>query len=207
MNENERKTLQRERLYILDNLALKDIKDVLIARRVFTTDMVQEFEAETTDRNRTRKMLEKLETRGPDAFGFFCDILSKNHSWVKEKLEATYREECNRQEENNFDWLDNLGENRRIAKVTDAELSQISREIGNEWVHLASLMGFNRGRIEQYQSSHQYSVYQQASKMLSDWKAKCGGRATIENLVTIMRQAEIDEGIYRPVLEGTNQLS
>ena len=50
-------------------------------------------------RDKTHRLLELLQKRGPDAFSKFINILSEDYKWLADKLEETYKEKQEMEEE------------------------------------------------------------------------------------------------------------
>ena len=98
------------------------------------------------------------------------------------------------------DWLlSELSETQRGQLISDRAIAFVSREVGD--LHeIGKIMCFSASRLTQYQGSYPHSVKTQVSSMLSDWRSKMGTRATVEEFVRLLREANIDDEYMRTVL-------
>lgn len=76
MEPLHRKLLQRNRTYLIENIANPiDVVEKLFEKNLFTESMKQEVEAEKTQHNQVRKILDTVPKRGPTAFNIFYESL------------------------------------------------------------------------------------------------------------------------------------
>ena len=97
------------------------------------------------------------------------------------------------------DWLDSLKPSLRHRIISERALTLVAAEVADV-MHVGKIMDFKQGKLQQYQSEHPYSVSGQVSHMFSDWRAKLSSRATVEEFVTLMRQADIDDNELKVVI-------
>lgn len=93
MHRREKSAIQTHRREIVDDLFLEEDLLVKMTReKLFTNGMIEDIKSQRTMRDKTHRLLELLQKRGPDAFSKFISILSEDYKWLAEKLEETYRE-------------------------------------------------------------------------------------------------------------------
>ncbi|KAI8504919.1 DNA-directed RNA polymerase III subunit RPC4 [Branchiostoma belcheri] len=87
MDEQDRKKLVRNRVAIVESLIVEDVRAFLIEREVFTSDQFEQITRQTTRRHRAEKLLDRLSTRGPEAFQEFRKALKQcNYSFLDSLL-------------------------------------------------------------------------------------------------------------------------
>ncbi|XP_041062028.1 caspase-9 isoform X1 [Carcharodon carcharias] len=75
MNALQRKLLQRHRVHLVTKLKPELIYDFLVAKGVFTDDMIEEVKNSGTRRDQARQLVIDLQTRGTGAFPAFLESL------------------------------------------------------------------------------------------------------------------------------------
>lgn len=75
MDPRHRKILQQHRVDLVSGLNTADLCDGLLSKGIFTQDMIEEIQSKTTNRDKARKLLIDLETRGSRAFQAFLESL------------------------------------------------------------------------------------------------------------------------------------
>ncbi|XP_013382052.1 death domain-containing protein CRADD [Lingula anatina] len=96
-------------------------------------------------------------------------------------------------------WVERLPNEVKLRPVTEAELFHIAHHIGNKWEMLAAQMGFSRGEIDHFRMYCQFDQSLQAARMLSTWRSKESGNATVINLIKLLQISYVDESVYRDV--------
>lgn len=77
MEERHKKILQRNRTNLVKDLEPSSLYDLLLEKRVFTQDMIDEIKSAGTRRDQARQLVRDLETRGSRAFPLFVEILQQ----------------------------------------------------------------------------------------------------------------------------------
>lgn len=77
MEERHKKILQRNRTSLVQNLEPSSLYDLLLEKRVFTQDMIDEIKSAGTRRDQARQLVRDIETRGSRAFPLFLGILQE----------------------------------------------------------------------------------------------------------------------------------
>ncbi|XP_074537205.1 caspase-9 [Halichoeres trimaculatus] len=77
MEERHKKILQRNRVNLVTALEPSNLYDCLYEKGVFTQDMLDEIKSGRTRRDRARKLVVDLETRGSRAFPLFLECLQE----------------------------------------------------------------------------------------------------------------------------------
>ncbi|KAL6483414.1 hypothetical protein MHYP_G00082860 [Metynnis hypsauchen] len=75
MEARHKKILQQNRTNLVTSLDPSDVYDGLLARGIFTQDMIDEIKSSGTRRAQARQLVKDLETRGSRAFPAFLDCL------------------------------------------------------------------------------------------------------------------------------------
>nr|XP_055044818.1 caspase-9 isoform X2 [Misgurnus anguillicaudatus] len=75
MDPRHRQILQQHRVDLVSGLNTADLCDGLLSKGIFTQDMIEEIQSKTTNRDKARKLLIDLETRGSRAFQAFLESL------------------------------------------------------------------------------------------------------------------------------------
>ncbi|CAN2388024.1 Caspase [Pristimantis euphronides] len=78
MEQRHRQILLRNRLRLVTSLQLQELWDPLVARGVFSNDMIEEIQMAGTRRDQARQLLIDLETRGSNAFHVFLLCLKES---------------------------------------------------------------------------------------------------------------------------------
>jgi len=87
MQEEDRKTLQRNRQALVKDLEAKRVASLLYSREIFSIDDKDEVNAKATASEQRETVLDILPRKGPRAFRVFCDVLEE----VSPHLEALLR--------------------------------------------------------------------------------------------------------------------
>ena len=96
-------------------------------------------------------------------------------------------------------WVEDLKNKSRV--ITDKELTLIAQGMSStSYFVVGTLMGFRKGKLEQYQANMPHSVGMQIAKMFMDWRACQGRQATVAQFITIMQDASIDEQEYQDII-------
>lgn len=77
MEERHKKILQRNRTNLVKDLDPSSLYDLLLEKRVFTQDMIDEIKSAGTRRDQARELVRDIETRGSRAFPLFLEILQE----------------------------------------------------------------------------------------------------------------------------------
>lgn len=77
MEERHKRILQRNRTNLVKELDPSSLYDLLLEKRVFTQDMIDEIKSAGTRRDQARQLVRDLETRGSRAFPLFLEILQE----------------------------------------------------------------------------------------------------------------------------------
>ncbi|XP_020788107.2 caspase-9 isoform X2 [Boleophthalmus pectinirostris] len=77
MDERHKKILQRNRTNLVKELEPSSLYDLLLEKRVFTQDMIDEIQSAGTRRDQARQLVRDLETRGSRAFPLFLESLEE----------------------------------------------------------------------------------------------------------------------------------
>ncbi|KAL1020674.1 hypothetical protein UPYG_G00003190 [Umbra pygmaea] len=75
MEERHKKSLQRNRVNLVSSLDPSDMCDILLAKGIFSQDMIDEIKSSGTRRDQARQLVQDLETRGSQAFPALIDYL------------------------------------------------------------------------------------------------------------------------------------
>ena len=98
------------------------------------------------------------------------------------------------------DWLyTELSACDRGRMISPRELTLIARDLPS-LLAVGRCLGFSDGRLQQLRGANPHSVAVQASELLGAWRAKTGSGATVETLVGCLREADVDEEVYRGVI-------
>lgn len=86
MDPAHRALLRTHRLYLSGQLLVSDtIVPLLYQEDILTDSQVEDIESQTTNRQKTLKLLDLLPSRGPRAFNTFIRSLDE-FSWVRDRL-------------------------------------------------------------------------------------------------------------------------
>ncbi|XP_013857242.1 caspase-9 [Austrofundulus limnaeus] len=77
MDEYHKKILQKNRVNLVTSLDPSNLYDALLAKGVFTQDMIDEIKSSGTRRDQARQLVRDLETRGRRAFPIFLECLQE----------------------------------------------------------------------------------------------------------------------------------
>ncbi|XP_067826620.1 caspase-9 [Heptranchias perlo] len=77
MDECQRKLLQKHRVELVTKLRPEPLYDFLVAKGIFTEDMIEEVEKSGTRRDQARRLVIDLQTRGRRAFPAFLESLEE----------------------------------------------------------------------------------------------------------------------------------
>uniref|UniRef100_UPI00398E9F90 caspase-9 isoform X2 n=1 Tax=Pristiophorus japonicus TaxID=55135 RepID=UPI00398E9F90 len=77
MDESQRKLLQKHRVQLVTTLRPELLYDFLVAKEIFTADMIEEVEKSGTRRDQARQLVTDLQTRGTRAFPAFLESLEE----------------------------------------------------------------------------------------------------------------------------------
>ncbi|XP_038677988.1 caspase-9 isoform X1 [Scyliorhinus canicula] len=77
MDEVQRKILQRHRVRLVTSLRPDPLYDPLVAKEIFTQDMIEEIKNSGTRRDQARQLVNDLQTRGTRAFPAFLESLEE----------------------------------------------------------------------------------------------------------------------------------
>ncbi|XP_078095077.1 caspase-9 [Mustelus asterias] len=77
MNDSQRKLLQRHRLPLVTGLQPGLLYDPLVAKGIFSQDMIEEIKNSGTRRDQARQLVTDLQTRGTGAFPAFLESLEE----------------------------------------------------------------------------------------------------------------------------------
>ena len=94
------------------------------------------------------------------------------------------------------DWLKPT---QRQRVITERAMAFVARDVG-ELTEIGKIMGFSGSKLQQFQGSCPHSVKSQVSSMFSEWRSKMGARATVEEFVRLILDAEIDEEKLKKVI-------
>uniref|UniRef100_A0A8C6SJK4 Caspase 9, apoptosis-related cysteine peptidase n=1 Tax=Neogobius melanostomus TaxID=47308 RepID=A0A8C6SJK4_9GOBI len=75
MEERHKKILQRNRTNLVKELDPSRLYDLLLEKRIFTQDMIDEIKSAGTRRDQARELVRDIATRGSRAFPLFVEIL------------------------------------------------------------------------------------------------------------------------------------
>ncbi|XP_075882237.1 caspase-9 [Nelusetta ayraudi] len=75
MEERHKQILRRNRVALVERLKPSDVYDVLLEKRVFSQDMIDEIKCSGTRRDQARQLVVDLETRGSRVFPLFLESL------------------------------------------------------------------------------------------------------------------------------------
>lgn len=97
MEQKERDALQRNRIYISENMEAQEVVQVLFSRGLLVEEDMQRTKAETITKHRVYELLDILPRKGPKAFGYFVEALGVcgfGHlaSYLKSKLAGKHFE-------------------------------------------------------------------------------------------------------------------
>ncbi|XP_051895533.1 caspase-9 isoform X2 [Pristis pectinata] len=77
MEESHRKLLQKHRVTLVTSLQPEPLCSRLVAKRIFTEDMIEEVKNSGTRRDQARQLITDLQTRGTKAFPAFLESLEE----------------------------------------------------------------------------------------------------------------------------------
>ncbi len=87
MDPKHKKLLRSQRLFLVEELLVDDmIIQYLYQEEILTESHLEEIRSESSNREKTLKLLYILPTRGPRAFHHFIQSLEKDFPWIKDKL-------------------------------------------------------------------------------------------------------------------------
>jgi len=86
MNTTDKNALQRNHVYLMENLEAEHIIDELYSKKILSANDYEEIRVETTSRRKTAKLLSILPRRGVRAFQEFLDALQKDWSFIADQL-------------------------------------------------------------------------------------------------------------------------
>ncbi|XP_023327782.1 apoptotic protease-activating factor 1 [Eurytemora carolleeae] len=101
MERNHKNSLKKSRQQIVDDLDVNDVFDVLLQNDIFSDDIVERIKAETTRKDKARRLLDILPSRGPQAYPVFLEALRENYRWLVDTLENGDRDARNNTQEIN----------------------------------------------------------------------------------------------------------
>ena len=97
------------------------------------------------------------------------------------------------------DWMKTeLSEKQRQTQISERAMAFVARE-ASDVMEIGRLMGFNVGRLRQFQASSAIPS-SQISTLFSAWRNQKSTQATVENFVRLMRDALVDEEQLRKVI-------
>ncbi|XP_036601453.1 caspase-9 [Trichosurus vulpecula] len=82
MEEAQRELLQRNRLPLVKELQVEPLWDLMLARELFTRDMIEDIQRAGTRRDQARQLITDLQTRGRRALPTFISCLEDTGQWA-----------------------------------------------------------------------------------------------------------------------------
>lgn len=88
-----RECLRKNWIFLIENVQMDELLDYMYSKSVFTSDMCERVNAETTRKDKVTLFLFTLQRRGPRAFSSFLDGLEDtSQSFISDKLTQTVNE-------------------------------------------------------------------------------------------------------------------
>ncbi|XP_027715618.1 caspase-9 [Vombatus ursinus] len=81
MEDSRRELLQRSRLRLVRELQVEPLWDLMLARELFTRDMIEDIQRAGTRRDQARQLITDLQTRGKRALPIFVSCLEDTGQW------------------------------------------------------------------------------------------------------------------------------
>ncbi|XP_068934916.1 caspase-9 isoform X2 [Petaurus breviceps papuanus] len=82
MEEAQRELLLRNRLRLVKELQVEPLWDLMLARELFTRDMIEDIQTAGTRRDQARQLVTDLQTRGRCALPIFISCLEDTGQWA-----------------------------------------------------------------------------------------------------------------------------
>lgn len=97
MEKRHQEALRKNWVYLMDNLILDDLLDLMQEREIFTANMAEEVSVKQTRKDKATHFLFTLIRRGPKAFDMFIEALREtDQSFIADQVLTSLHEEMER---------------------------------------------------------------------------------------------------------------
>lgn len=204
MDPVHRAVLRRHRLELSGQLRVSDaIVPFLFQEDILTEAQVEDIESQPTDRQKSRKLLDILPSRGPRAFPAFLRSLDE-FSWIRERLlqetgigpEPGPGAGAGPVATDVWQLPDPL-----LHRVpSDRELSRLASRLGAEWEPLLMELGLSAEALFRCRADHPLSTHAAVLAALVQWRRSEGKKATVQRLVQSLAAADVHPSVLEDVL-------
>ncbi|XP_053328446.1 death domain-containing protein CRADD [Spea bombifrons] len=172
------------------------VPQYLFQELIITSDQLEQICTQTTSQRRTMKLLDILQTRGPNAFKVFLESLSE-FPWVRERIEGLCKENLDQFTTRSLE----LPEMLRHSCPTDKQLNILAGKLGSEWEHILIHLGLDHNQLYRCKSQYPYSVHSQAFEGFIKWKQQMGSKATMQSLWEALNQTGADPSVMQYIMQ------
>ncbi|XP_034530014.1 death domain-containing protein CRADD [Notolabrus celidotus] len=198
MDPKHRALLRTHRLYLSGELLVSDtIVPFLYQEGILTGAQVEDVRSQSTDRQKTLRLLDLLPSRGPRAFDLFLRSLD-DFSWVREQLLV----ELQKQPGPGTSSTDECQlPDSVLQKVpSDRDLSRLASRLGAEWEAVLIDLGLSAEDLFRCRSDHALSTHGAVLSGLVTWRQREGKRATVRRLLQSLNATEIHHSVLEEAL-------
>lgn len=94
MEKRHQEALRKNWIFLMDNLILDDLLDIMQEKEIFTTNMAEEVNVKATRKEKATHFLFTLIRRGPKAFDIFIEALREtDQGFIADKVLTSLNEE------------------------------------------------------------------------------------------------------------------
>ncbi|XP_026878803.1 death domain-containing protein CRADD [Electrophorus electricus] len=197
MDPKHKEILRAHRLQLSEQLIVDDtIIQYLYQEDILTQSQVEEIQSETSNKNKTLRLLYILPSRGPNAFNVFLKSLEQDFPWIKEKLMLLLAE-GSASLSDPAQW--SVPPHLLHLAPSHQQLNKLASCLGSEWEMVLMDLDLSPGEIYRCRADHPLSVQSQVLAGLVMWKQLQGRRATVQRLLQSLQAAEVHPSVLNQV--------
>uniref|UniRef100_H2ZA45 CARD domain-containing protein n=1 Tax=Ciona savignyi TaxID=51511 RepID=H2ZA45_CIOSA len=183
----------QNRKLLLSNLVYSDvILEELYSRGCLTERQYQVVKAQSIQLDKTQKILDVIQSTSFEGFLQFCEILSKDYPWLKEKL-LQDAQELQKNKDQRTKTIDQCLQQNGGKIPSEKELMHLSRTLCKlEWESLLYELGCTSADIECIKQTNK-TPSMQCMRGLVQWLRNEGDSATFKSLFDAINKAELNE--------------
>nr|XP_020469054.1 death domain-containing protein CRADD-like [Monopterus albus] len=196
MDPAHKAVLRKHRLDLSDQLLVSDtIVPFLYQEGIITDTQVEDIESQSTNRQKSLKLLDILPSRGPRAFDSFLQSL-EDFRWVRDRLLLELQTAPGPSSTDVCQIPDSVLQ----GVPSDLELSRLASRLGSEWESVLLDLGLSVEALFRCRSDHSLSTHGAVLAGLVQWRQTEGKKATVQRLLHSLQVAGIHPSVLEDVL-------
>ncbi|XP_066525233.1 death domain-containing protein CRADD [Hoplias malabaricus] len=200
MDQKHKEILRANRLYLSEQLIVDDnIIPYLYQEGILTESQVEEILSQSSNKNKTLRLLSILPSRGPAAFSGFLSSLQKDFPWVRDHILTGSQDHGHAAADTEGSGQWGVSEHLLNTVPTNQQLNRLASLLGPEWETVLLDLGLSPGDLYRCRADHPLSVQSQVLAGLVLWKQIQGRKATVQCLLQSLQVADLHLSLLNQV--------